>query len=82
MPATTNDSTSPGPAYWFAARPVRTKMPAPMMQPMPSAVSVTGSEHALQAVLAGHLRHEHVDSDLTAKSWLRDLIPASSATAS
>ena len=32
----TNDSRMPGPAYCAAARPVSTKMPAPMMSPMPS----------------------------------------------
>ena len=36
MPATTNDSSTAGPAWSAAALPVRTKMPAPMMQPTPS----------------------------------------------
>src|SRR5882757_5693716 len=36
MPAATNDSTTAGPACAAAARPVSTKMPVPMMAPMPS----------------------------------------------
>src|SRR5437899_7146758 len=36
------DSTSAGPAFCDAAVPVRTKMPVPMMQPMPSAVRFQG----------------------------------------
>src|SRR5437763_6621389 len=36
MPAATNDSTTAGPALAAAARPVSTKMPVPMMAPMPS----------------------------------------------
>jgi hypothetical protein len=38
MPPSTKDSMIPGPAYWAAAVPVRTKMPAPMIAPMPIAV--------------------------------------------
>src|SRR5262245_49612075 len=37
-----NDRTMAGPACWAAARPVRTKMPVPMMPPMPIAVSAVG----------------------------------------
>jgi hypothetical protein len=38
MPPSTNDSMMPGPAYCAAAVPVRTKMPAPIMAPIPIAV--------------------------------------------
>src|SRR4051812_35416850 len=38
MAATMNDSGTAGPAWSAAASPVRTKMPAPMMAPMPSMV--------------------------------------------
>ncbi len=37
-PASTNDSTIAGPACWAAASPVSTKMPVPMMPPMPKAI--------------------------------------------
>src|SRR5262245_44865846 len=36
MPAATNDSTTAGPALAAAARPVSTKIPVPMIAPMPS----------------------------------------------
>lgn len=36
MPATTKDRSTAGPAWSAAALPVRTKIPAPMMQPTPS----------------------------------------------
>src|SRR5262249_54868836 len=36
MPAMTNDRATAGPALAAAARPVRTKMPVPMMAPIPS----------------------------------------------
>src|SRR5262245_53224877 len=42
MPATTNDTMMAGPASMEATRPVMTKMPAPMMAPMPSEVRPTG----------------------------------------
>jgi len=37
-----NEITMPGPAYCAAALPVRTKIPAPMMAPMPSVVRLSG----------------------------------------
>src|SRR5215212_9444947 len=37
-----NEITTPGPAYVAAAWPVITKMPAPMIAPMPSAISCQG----------------------------------------
>ena len=37
----TNDSITPGPAKFAAALPVMTKMPAPMMQPIPSRTRFT-----------------------------------------
>ena len=40
MPAMMNDSTSAGPAWLAAAVPVSTKMPVPMMAPMPSITSI------------------------------------------
>src|SRR5262245_25314836 len=36
------EKTSAGPAFCDAAVPVRTKMPVPMMDPMPSAVRLSG----------------------------------------
>src|SRR4030095_4493529 len=42
MPAMMNDRTMAGRACWAAASPVSTKMPVPMMPPMPIAVSATG----------------------------------------
>src|SRR5688572_32180124 len=41
MPATMNASTIAGPAYCAAALPVSTKMPVPMIAPMPSATRLT-----------------------------------------
>src|ERR1051325_2972243 len=38
MPPSTNDRTMAGPAFFAAAVPVNTKMPAPMIAPMPSVV--------------------------------------------
>ena len=52
MPATIIDSTTAGPACAAAAWPVSTKMPVPMMAPMPSRVRSTGAEHALQRLVA------------------------------
>ncbi len=49
----------PGPANSAAARPVSTKMPVPMMQPMPSRYQVERAEALLQfalRVLGMHLR--------------------------
>ena len=42
IPATTIDNTTAGPACAAAAWPVRTKMPVPMMAPMPSRVRSIG----------------------------------------
>ena len=44
----TNDNMTAGPAYCAAAVPVRTKMPAPMMQPMPNSTRWIGAERAFQ----------------------------------
>src|SRR5687768_7131951 len=41
MPATMNASTMAGPAYCAAALPVSTKIPVPMIAPMPSATRLT-----------------------------------------
>ena len=43
-----NEMTIPGPANFAAAIPVRTKMPAPMMAPMPSDVRLTGPSTRLR----------------------------------
>src|SRR4026207_982139 len=42
MPANTKESTTAGPALSAATVPVRTKMPVPMMAPMPSRVRLSG----------------------------------------
>src|SRR5580698_2188254 len=48
MPASTNDKTIAGPAYFAAADPVRTKMPAPMMAPIPRVIRFTGPSARLR----------------------------------
>ena len=48
MPATTNESVSAGPARVAEATPVRTKMPVPMIAPMPIAVSAHGPSDRLR----------------------------------
>src|SRR6202008_1863149 len=40
--AITSDRMTEGPAFWAVVTPSSTKMPVPMMPPMPSAVSATG----------------------------------------
>src|SRR5713101_2823985 len=42
MPARINERTIAGPAYCAAAAPVRTKMPAPIIAPIPREISDTG----------------------------------------
>ncbi len=42
MPAMTNESTIAGPANWAAAVPVNTKMPAPIIAPIPRVIKFTG----------------------------------------
>src|SRR5581483_6059125 len=49
MPATTNESVSDGPAFVADATPVSTKMPVPMIAPMPIAVSAHGPSDRLRA---------------------------------
>ena len=49
------EETMAGPAYCAAAWPVRTKMPAPMMAPMPSAVRLTGPSARLRLLIGQHL---------------------------
>ena len=45
-PVMTKEIMMPGPANSAAARPVSTKMPVPMMQPMPSETRLSGAERA------------------------------------
>ena len=45
-----------GPACWAAARPVSTKMPVPMMPPMPMAMSAPGPSERLSFCAFGFLR--------------------------
>src|ERR1035438_1422347 len=42
MPASAKERITAGPAFWAAAVPVSTKMPVPMMQPMPSKTKLSG----------------------------------------
>ena len=42
MAEITIETTSAGPAFWDAAVPVSTKIPVPMIDPMPSAVRFHG----------------------------------------
>src|SRR5436309_3555225 len=48
MPASTNESTTAGPAFCAATVPVSTKMPVPMIAPMPSAVRFTAPSTRLR----------------------------------
>ena len=48
MPASTNESTMAGPAYKAAAAPVSTKMPVPMMAPIPSVIRLIGPSARLR----------------------------------
>ena len=50
MPATMKDSATAGPALTAAARPVSTKMPVPMMAPMPEQHQVQRRQRAFEAV--------------------------------
>ena len=52
-PATANDATTPGPAWSTAATPVSTKMPVPMIPPMPSITRSIGPSTRLSACAAG-----------------------------
>ena len=54
MPAMTKEMTMAGPACCAAARPVSTKMPVPMMPPMPKAIS-DGMPRARTRRLVGSL---------------------------
>ena len=47
MPATTNESVSDGPARVAEATPVNTKMPVPMIAPIPIAVNAHGPNERL-----------------------------------
>ncbi len=58
-PAAPNDMMSAGPVLSWAATPVRTKIPVPMMAPTPRAERVDRSEHAPQTVFTLHLLQEH-----------------------
>ena len=51
-PAKMNESGTAGPAYSAAASPVSTKMPAPMIAPMPSMVRLRGAERARSATVS------------------------------
>src|SRR5215469_14456533 len=64
-----NARASAGPAWLAAATPVRTKMPVPMMPPMPSAVRAVPERTRLSF---GPLESSACRSsmDLVAKSWL------------
>src|SRR5438093_8548657 len=75
MPATTNERMSPGPALSWAASPVSTKMPAPMMAPTPRAVRLTGPS-TRRSRCSPSISESRTATGLTAKSWLRSFIPA------
>src|SRR5580692_1404922 len=69
MPATTNDSTTAGPALSAAAWPVSTKIPVPMMAPTPSSMrSIAPSARLSPRSSAASERR--VSIDLVAKSGL------------
>src|SRR3954468_20886469 len=68
-----NERTIAGPAYCAAALPVRTKIPAPMMAPMPSVVRLSGprarlspcvvSEASASSVVTGLRRISRLDME-------------------
>ncbi len=71
MPASTIDRTMAGPACIAAACPVSTKMPVPMMAPMPSIVRSTGPRTRLS--VASPRRAFSSSIDLVANQDTRDL---------
>ena len=65
MPAMMKEMTMAGPACCAAARPVSTKMPVPMMPPMPNAIR-EGMPSARTSAFVGGLL-----SDSPRSAWLR-----------
>jgi len=77
MPATTYETISAGPPTLWAAAPVATKIPAPMIAPTPRAVSWTGAENPPEPVLTPHLLEKHGErlsgEELVAHAGCEDL---------
>src|SRR6185437_6038119 len=69
MPATMKASASPGPAWLAAAVPVRTKMPVPMMAPMPSATRAVAERQRLSLTPVASSACSS-SMDFVASSWL------------
>ena len=65
MPAITNDIVSAGPARVADATPVKTKMPVPMMAPMPIAVSAHGPSDRLSPCVSSLPSAKMRESGLT-----------------
>src|SRR5512146_20166 len=82
-----NESASAGPAWFAAAVPVRTKMPVPMIPPIPSRVSAVAERVRCSCWCPDASASWISAIDLVAKSWLRmrrdstQAIPAKPATA-
>src|SRR6266581_239390 len=69
MPDITNDSIRAGPVLSWAATPVRTKMPVPMMAPTPRLVSAAGPS-TRRSRCSPAISFMSVSYDLVAKSGL------------
>src|SRR5512140_851150 len=69
MPETTYESMSAGPATLCAAAPVATKMPAPMIAPIPRLVSWTGPR-TRRSRFSPFISSRSMASGLRANSWL------------
>src|SRR5262249_61262964 len=72
MPATTKDSMMAGPASWAATRPVITKIPEPMMAPLPSEVSEIGPRTRRRR-LSPSASARSVSRDFLANSCLKNM---------
>src|SRR5574341_255810 len=76
IPDTTKESISAGPVRSWAATPVSTKMPVPMMAPMPRLESCTGPSTRRRR-FSPFISSSSSDNGLRAKSWLAKLTPPS-----
>src|SRR5436190_4854796 len=72
------DSTSAGPAFCDAAVPVSTKMPVPMIDPMPSAVRFSGPSERLRRPRSASARS--ASSDFFVKNPIPPMLPWRTAT--
>src|ERR1022692_3728163 len=73
MAATTNERTTPGPAFSAAAMPVSENRPAPIMAPMPSATRFTGPSVRLSECSLSSASDLMRSSDFVAVRYMSDL---------